>query len=225
MINFAQSPETPYCHEKFPSNILVIIEYAIFEALSYISKKRVKKGGMEEIDYNIALQERLNTMLQSKDFSYFTYDMFQDIARDASVCSYDYGHLEKKPDLTFKLSGGQRSLVKDRTNDGLFVECKIIDGKGKKTISGYCKTGISRYVKGEYAWAMPNALMIAYNKTGSSIFMKLEKFLENDEALKFKHSKVAKNENSYTSTHARTWQYPDGSEPGNIEIRHLCFSF
>lgn len=228
-MQFAKSPEPSFLHEKFPMGILVCIEKAVKEAAHYVFECHTNARDYSEVVINRLLHERLNDMLQENTFDYFTYDVFQDVVRDASVTSYllkdgTHKHLEKKPDLTFKLVGSIRSHVRNRTNDGLFVECKLVDTNNSKTVAGYCLSGIARYINGEYAWAMQNAMMIAYSKSVTpSVFPQVEKYLTKNNSLNLSESEMSKNGKCYTSFHDRSWTYFDNSKPGQIEIRHLCF--
>jgi hypothetical protein len=53
-------------------------------------------------------------------------------------------------------------------HDALFVECKPVDEKhfaGKH----YCDDGLIRFVRGDYAWAMQEGMMLAYARDGRTI--------------------------------------------------------
>ena len=54
------------------------------------------------------------------------------------------------------------------SQDGLFVECKPVDGK-HAVGAHYCERGICRFVDGEYAWAMQDGLMVGYVRGGRTI--------------------------------------------------------
>ena len=49
-----------------------------------------------------------------------------------------------------------------RSQDGIFVECKPVDA-AHSLLSDYCDAGVARFVVGDYAWAMTEALMVGYN--------------------------------------------------------------
>ncbi|MGC3988345.1 MAG: hypothetical protein QM796_01425 [Chthoniobacteraceae bacterium] len=52
--------------------------------------------------------------------------------------------------------------------DGLFVEAKPIDSTHYAG-SDYCAEGLIRFVRGDYAWAMQEAMMLAYTRDGRTI--------------------------------------------------------
>lgn len=78
----------------------------------------------------------------------------------AKCINHDGRRLEKGPDMSIHLTTRRRQFP-------LHVECMIIDrGKG---VSLYCKDGVSRFVRGDYAWAAQEAMMIAYVRNASTI--------------------------------------------------------
>ena len=94
---------------------------------------------------------------------------FETVNRGAKVESVD-GRIELMPDLVFRppLPPG----VRNRTDWGYFVECKIVDGA--KSVRLYCSEGIARFVDGEYAAWMPSAAMLAYVRDDSRPFASLK---------------------------------------------------
>ena len=82
------------------------------------------------------------------------------------------------PDLVFNLKRNHQSVLSSQ--DRVFIECKCID-KDKPLGTYYCKKGINRFITGDYAWAMQEALMVAYIRRPASEFdfgNKLKKTLE-----------------------------------------------
>ena len=84
------------------------------------------------------------------------------VVRGAECISFDASHLEKRPDLSILLSGKDIRFP-------LVVEAKILDAAASKTAALYCKQGIRRFVKGEYAWSDREAFMIGYVRDDSTI--------------------------------------------------------
>lgn len=82
------------------------------------------------------------------------------LGRDSKLRSYDGQHLDRQPDLTFyPLCGSIPST--NSALAGIFVECKPIDS-GHPISGTYCKEGLARFIRGDYAWAVGRALMVAY---------------------------------------------------------------
>jgi hypothetical protein len=52
--------------------------------------------------------------------------------------------------------------------DALFVECKPVDAT-HSVGSKYCDDGLIRFVRGDYAWAMQEGMMLAFARNGRTI--------------------------------------------------------
>lgn len=135
----------------------------------------------------------------------------------------------KKPDIVFGLCGNPRPGTGNGLYDQIFVECKLI-AKPKPTVATYCVDGLRRFVNGSYAWAMREAMMVAYVRSGEKLPVALEHEIVKDhqqEALntkaKLQLCTLTKVEpRVYISVHERCWSYLDTRGiPGPIEIRHL----
>lgn len=88
------------------------------------------------------------------------YALFNTPDRDSKLRSYDGKHLDRQPDLTFRPLRGFISAT-NTALAGIFVECKPIDSV-HPVPSTYCKEGLIRFVRGDYAWAVDHALMVGY---------------------------------------------------------------
>src|SRR5260370_10604213 len=160
-------------HPPYPKATLQLIEKAIGEAWRIIRDK-------PEGDFNIqnANEDRItrelrtclvNKVLGSGAVPGFTREAFH-VTREAKFNSFDGTHLDKMPDLyIYVVRDDPVSLVSD---DGLFVECKPVD-QGHPAGRNYCNDGILRFVNGDYAWALSEALMIGYASPGYTLPNKL----------------------------------------------------
>lgn len=77
--------------------------------------------------------------------------------------------MTKAPDLFFKLRDDAiepRPVLSEF--EGLFIEAKPVDSK-HPVGSKYCDDGLIRFVRGDYAWAMQEAMMLAYARDGRNI--------------------------------------------------------
>ena len=88
----------------------------------------------------------------------FNEELIRTIVRP-EVRSYDGRHLSKQPDMMVELVG--RAAGVRPSQDGVFIECKPVDA-GHSLVVDYCDGGILRFVCGDYAWAMTQAMMIGY---------------------------------------------------------------
>lgn len=115
----------------------------------------------KEVDYtaqlHIILQDHL---LGSEVVEGFTEDVFTLIDRIETV-NFDGTKKSKRPDLIARLPLAHRKNVQP-TQDGIFIECKPVDAE-HSLVTDYCDKGISRFIVGDYAWAMTEALMVGYN--------------------------------------------------------------
>ncbi len=125
-------------------------------------------GTMSEDEVTITLRAVLtNRLRKTGEVEGFNRHTFEKVARQHRCVSYDNSSLLKEPDMCFTLCDDSRSDVLD-AEDGMITECKPVDNQhGPGT--HYCDKGIKRFVDGEYAWAMPEALMIGYIRGSRSI--------------------------------------------------------
>lgn len=130
-----------------------------------------------ENEITLALQRALLLLLEGERFAIPLFDRrhFRYVERGAEVRSWDGKAISKKPDLLFRLESS-RPVRANHDVYGLFTECKLIEpGKG---LDLYCDKGLSRFVKGEYAWLMRDAAMVAYVRGGKGNLASLARYLK-----------------------------------------------
>lgn len=88
------------------------------------------------------------------------FALFETPIREGNLRNYNGERLDCQPDLTFRPPRG-RIATTNTAITGIFVECKPIDSQ-HPVGSTYCKEGVSRFIRGDYAWAVDRALMLAY---------------------------------------------------------------
>lgn len=176
-------------------------------------------GGEAEV--NALIETRLNTLLDEDEL---WSQLVRCVARGKGTVSYDGSHLEKQPDLSIYLTNRSPSFP-------LVVECKLIDAPARKRIALYCNDGLTRFVRGEYAWAGRESFMLAYVRDGSTISSCLVPFLAQGRA---KQPDVYRTETLPESTgnaamelarssHNRDFRYIGQQQngPGAISVWHL----
>lgn len=176
-----------------------------------------------EAEVTALLEARLNALL---DQDPLWGHLVRCVARGKETVSFDGSHLEKRPDLSIYLSSRERNFP-------LIAEAKILDAT--KTEALYCDNGLCRFLKGEYAWASQEAIMVAYVRDDSSINGNLVPFLTKDmkqtppnysvEVLPFL-PKSGSGDRAW-SRHGRGFVYSHQAslvEPGSISILHLWLS-
>jgi len=88
------------------------------------------------------------------------FALFETPVREGNVRNHRGDRPDCQPDLTFRPLRGQ-IVAKSSVMSAIFVECKPIDSS-HHVGSAYCQEGISRFVKGDYAWCVDRAIMLAY---------------------------------------------------------------
>jgi hypothetical protein len=162
-----------------------------------------------------------NVLRQSGEIDGFNRHQFGRVIRDPKITNFDKSHLDKMPDIFFDLKRGHLPIISDQ--DGLFVECKPVD-INHPILSHYCNKGLVRFVNGDYAWAMQDALMVGYVK-GRYSFIMLGCILDDDRnnaTLKaIGHSAIDAHE-IYRSSHKRDFHWLENrGQACHIKVFHL----
>ena len=211
--------------------LLLCIDNAIKRAWRNVLKKHKKQlHNYSEEEITEKLEDEIQKIMDAEDESGFNRSVFQTISRGAKFCSYNNAHLEKQPDLTLRkvdLTPG----IFDSRQDALFIECKLIDGRNKSPLN-YIKHGIRRFVDGEYAWAMPHSMMIAYVRDGKKIPSAIkDTFKRNSQNALVVHCSPTLNQynlwvdsmmpQTYKTDHTRLWNHKLYGPPCDISISHV----
>ena len=213
-------------YPAFEPGFLAIVNRALTWAWATLRQRSSDEHLREvaEVQITEAMQTVLNQAMNDalEPVEGFTAAYFETMERGGEIANYDGTRLEKRPDLRFRLRG--RHNVSDRLQYAFFVECKIVDAT--HAVLRYCNEGLARFIRGDYAWAMPHAMMLAYVRDRTYSVQALKQLLENDNT-QYAVTSVSVPEatealGSVESVHKRPWRYPvTDSEPGPIEIRHL----
>jgi len=222
-------PELP--HPPIPLAILLIVEEALVEAWEVL-RQRTRTGfdlvsAYEDTVTHDLYEVLCDIVLNKGRVDGFGRELFE-VNREPKLRSYNGGSLDKMPDLRVSLIGGRR--VAKLSQDGLFIECKPAD-RDHSIGAHYCDKGLIRFVNGDYAWAMREAMMVAYAREGYTVSAKLAKALKaRTDAIPTlvspkpcRSSKASKfGEVVHTSTHGRTFRYLGTDAPAPpITVRHL----
>lgn len=176
-----------------------------------------------------------NDLRQTGEVIGFNSAFYDRVVRHAEVTNYNGEKLAKTPDLSFKLRHGEsESRPVLSSHDALFVECKPVDGDHAAG-SAYCDDGLIRFVNGDYAWAMQDAMMLGYVRNGRSIAGHLVPAMAasaRQQSLAVVQqlqpceeagaATCAEAEAVYLSRHRRAFTWPDGKGPAtDITVFHL----
>lgn len=220
--------------EKFPypswdEEFLYAIDSSIRQAWANVIAMGLNLSQSSEDQITEKLEDQLERILNSGSNDVFNRSKFQDVIRGGNFCSFNNRSLTKQPDLIIRPVDYTPGI--DNRYHGLFIECKILDRKGKNELK-YIENGIKRFVDGEYAWAMTHAMMVAYVRAENiTIPLSLETcFTRNKNkpcivecCAKDRFQKIRENDgvSCHASIHVRNWVHEDHGAPGDIRLDHL----
>lgn len=167
------TPKFSLPHDRIGVRWVLVAHLAVHRAFEMIREEGWTLKDKGENDITAKLENTLRNRVHNRnEVDGFDKDFFTLVTRGSEVVNYNGVKISKKPDLVFHLKRDDR-IEWDQTQDALFAECKPVDKL--HSLSGhYCAvgkdcTGIERFVIGDYAWAMEEALMIGYARDGFSI--------------------------------------------------------
>ncbi len=215
-------------HPKIPQRTVLLISKVIRSAWQLLAEKPVSGFHMRSADEDTITQVLVeiieNILRKTGDIDGFNCTLFGKVTRDQKITNFDKKHPDKMPDIFFDLRRDRLPIINDQ--DGLFVECKPVDPQ-HPILSYYCNKGLVRFVNGDYAWAMQDALMVGYVK-GRYSFIKLGSILDDEKSkatLKpIEHFAVDEYE-IYRSSHKRDFYWLENrGQACPITISHLWLS-
>ncbi len=228
---FTGKIEYIYPHPPLDIRIILVAEQAIRKAWQILKvepPEGLNLSNAIEKDITIALLDIIEKLRAAKIVDGFNNEVFETLTREGNIVNYDGMHPDKEPDLIFRLIEIRSNT--EKVQDGIFVECKPID-KNHPVGSTYCKNGLTRFLNGDYAWAMQSGMMIGYANKAYTISPKLTTPLNNNKKeyntkkepyICPRSQKLNDKPAVYITRHERTWRYPqNGSKAPNIQIRHL----
>lgn len=226
-------------HDRIGARLMLVAHLAVYRAFEMIREEgwTLKDKGENEITAKLENTLR-NRVHNRSEVDGFDKDFFTLVTRGSEVVNYNGVKISKKPDLVFHLKRDDR-VEWDQTQDALFAECKPVD-KFHSLNGHYCAvgkdcTGIERFVIGDYAWAMEEALMIGYARDGFSVHPHLATTL-NDKTRKAKLGSPSDIEaidttnrfgsatTVYHTTHQRAFNWRDGRHATPIVLYHSWHS-
>ena len=218
-------------HPEMPPSAQRVVRAALRHAWDIV-RAQAAAGELQaaaEPQLTAILQMTLNQLLDddAEPVPGFSANDFELVERGTESVNYNGTRLEKRPDLRFRLHSPVPRIL-DRTHYGLFVECKIVDQN--HPLRRYVLEGIQRFIDGDYAWAMPHGMMLAYVRDESATLDDVATFLNNARAT-YGVAEVdlstppVESARVLRSTHNRSWQYLASSNaPGAIELVHVWLS-
>lgn len=160
---FTQGISYSLPHPKIPTRTILLICHVIRKAWN-ILKDNPPDGfnlstSNEDTITQILVEIIENRLRIQGDIDGFNNALFGRVVREPKITNYDKSHPDKMPDIFFDLKREHLPVLNDQ--DGLFVECKPLD-HNHTIYTDYFKKGLMRFVNGDYAWAMQDAMMLGY---------------------------------------------------------------
>lgn len=198
-----------------PETTLLMMAEMLARAWNDLRSKHAQTlHGGSEAEVTSLLQIRLNALL---DEDHCWEMLVCGVSRGLESISFNGTHLEKRPDLSIHLTAR-------RFDFPLVVECKLMDRPQEKTVGLYCRDGLMRFVRGEYAWMSAEAFMLAYVRDNSTISTHLSPHLADESscATLGLPQALPSSADLAHSHHNRPFTYLSGtSDPGPIILWHF----
>jgi hypothetical protein len=216
--------------------VLLLIRRVLLRAFELLRAQRFNLAAAQEDRITAALRSTIeNDLRQSGEVSGFNRRTFDLVTRQGQCANYDGKILTKAPDLFFKLRDYEtepHSVLSE--HNGLFIEAKPVDATHAAG-SRYCDDGIIRFVRGDYAWAMQEAMMLAYVRNDRTIERSLLPAMSEAPRMSTLQTQqlparttmemagsTPAAEAVFMSRHERTFQWPDSKGQATpIDIFHV----
>lgn len=157
-------------HPRLGLPVILLVRRVILRAFELLRAEGFNLAAAKEDDITTALRNTIeNNLRQTGEVRGFNKRTFETVIRQGQWENFDGSRLTKTPDVFFKLNDfeSSRGAVLSAF-DGLFVEAKPVDSKHPAG-GRYCDDGLIRFVRGDYAWAMEESMMLAYARDGRTI--------------------------------------------------------
>lgn len=223
---FTHGIEFTLPHPQIPQRTVLLLCKVIKRAWRLLEETPPSEFILQTADEDTITQVLVDDIIERRlrkngEVEGFNCALFGKVTREPKITNVDKKHPDKMPDIFFDLKRDQLPILSDQ--DGLFVECKPVDHK-HPILSCYCKKGLIRFVNGDYAWAMQDALMVGYVKKPYS-FKKLASVLDDGKksaALKTTNHSAVDKYATYRSNHNRDFEWPENrGQACPIMVSHL----
>ena len=157
-------------HPRLGLPVILLVRRVILRAFELLREQQFNLAAASEDEVTAALRSVIeNDLRQTGGVAGFSRRTYETVARQGQVANYDGTRLTKTPDLCFKLRhDDSEPHITISEHDALFIECKPVDATHAAG-GRYCDDGLCRFVDGDYAWAMEEAMMLAYARDRRTI--------------------------------------------------------
>ena len=228
-LSVGQPPRNIYPYPPFDEVLIRVVVKAIRMAWIQIAlEEHQAPVGTErdEVALNYAMTEKINEIRSSTKIPGFTSKVFETVVVDAPTKDFTGNRINSRPDITIRLQN-IRPGVANPTIDAIFIECKRL--RQVSNFGKYFSSGMDKFLQGQYAWAVSQAIMIGYVETSRKLPDALQIGLERldrpsrAQVVPYKARLVRPSGQPYAAftRHRRTWQHPNEDHPGDIELTHV----
>lgn len=221
---FTQDIEFTLPHPPIPQRTILLLCKVIRRAWQLLAENPptgfILHAEKEDTVTQMLVEIIENRLRKNGDVDGFDSARFGRVVREPKITNFNKVHPDKMPDIFFDLKREKVPVLSDQ--DGLFVECKPVDGD-HPLFSCYCQKGLIRFVNGDYAWAMQDALMVGY-VSGNYSFDKLTSVLDDPKCADMKTNTPYKADNYpiYRSSHDREFEWlKNRGKACQISVSHL----
>ena len=182
----------------------------------------------EEISYALAATFDILLSVHSVKFAPFLSAFHLD-APEPKLQNFDRSSIGKKCDFSFRRAAPQPGT--SRLHNAFFVEAKLVTDDNP--MSYYTSTGLKRFLDGDYAWAMSQAMLLGYRRlTSKELPKSLEDHFNRDSGKRAKEFLLLSGPHMFVLSHAPDYMYwtqhnrdklhPESDIPlGEIQVFHL----
>lgn len=157
-------------HPRLGLPVILLIRRVLIRALELLREQQFRLADATEDEVTTALRSIIeNDLREAGSIAGFNKRTYEPVVRQGQWANYNGAVLTKTPDMCFKLRHDEsevRPVIPEF--DALFVECKPVDAKHPAG-SKYCDDGLIRFVRGDYAWAMQEGMMLAFARNRRTI--------------------------------------------------------
>ncbi len=211
-------------HPRLGLPVILLVRRVLVRAFEILLEGGCSLATQDEDGVTLALRNVIENDLRLNGrvpgFNRHTFDF---VSRQAQVENFDSSKRGKAPDLCFRLRNDEeepRPVLS--VHDALFVECKPVDTTHAAG-GAYCDKGLCRFIEGDYAWAMEEAMMLGYARANRSIAKHLIPAMRESQRLEAlqtielprpvpltEATKEQETETLHVSRHRRGFTWPDG---------------
>lgn len=157
-------------HPRLAFRVILLVRRVLLRAFELLREESFDLAAASEDQVTAALQNVIeNNLRVNGGVAGFSKHTYEPVVRQGQWANYNFTILTKTPDLCFRLrhdEGPPRPVIP--VFDALFIECKPVDSTHPAG-SKYCDDGLIRFVRGDYAWAMQEGMMLGYAREGRTI--------------------------------------------------------